>query len=213
MNNFHLSGTQKTSWNKGKIMPQPALILASASPYRRALLARLNIPYTCVDPDIDESYQAGETATDLVRRLATQKAMQVAASYPAAIIIGSDQIAVCDQEILTKPGDHATAVKQLQKLSGNTVIFHTGLCVMNTTSNTVQVDNIQVNVKFRSLALDEIDRYLQAEKPYDCVGSFKSEGYGITLVDDIQGHDQTALIGLPLIRLCTMLRDEKLNLP
>ena len=194
-------------------MSQPPLILASSSPYRRELLARLNLPFTCAKPDINETRKAEESAIDLARRLATQKALRVADKYPAAIIIGSDQVAMSGQEILAKPGDHASAVKQLQKLSGKTVTFHTGLCVVNAASHNLQVDCIQIDVRFRPLEIDEINRYLLVENPYDCVGSFKSEGYGITLIDDIQGHDMTALVGLPMIRLCAMLRKEKYQLP
>lgn len=194
-------------------MSQLPLILASSSPYRRELLARLNIPFTCEDPDIDESQNTGESAVDLVRRLATRKALQVADKYPPAIIIGSDQVAMYGQEMLAKPGNHTLAVKQLLQLGGKTVIFHTGLCVLNSASHNLQVDCIQIKVRFRSLEEDEINRYLLMEKPYDCAGSFKSEGYGITLLEDFQGNDMTALIGLPMIRLCAMLRKEKFRLP
>lgn len=194
-------------------MSQPPLILASSSPYRRELLARLKLPFKCEKPDIDETRKPDESAIDLARRLATQKALRFADKYPAAIIIGSDQVAVSGRKILAKPGNHAAAVKQLQRLSGKTVIFHTGLCVVNAASQNLQVDCIPINVRFRSLEVDEINRYLLLEKPYDCAGSFKSEGYGITLVDEIQCSDITALIGLPLIRLCEMLREENLILP
>ena len=195
------------------IMPQIPLVLASSSPYRKELLARLNIAFICENPGIDETGKAGESANELVMRLATQKTMQIAEKFPASIIIGSDQVATAGQEILSKPGDHATAVKQLQKLAGKTAIFHTGLCVLNSASHNLQVDCIPVRVKFRDLDTEEINRYLLAEKPYDCAGSFKSEGYGITLLDSIEGHDMTALIGLPMIRLCEMLREENLKLP
>ena len=195
------------------IMPQLPLVLASSSPYRKGLLARLNIPFTCENPDINETGKTGESAQELVRRLANQKARRIAEKYPAAIIIGADQVVTAGQEILSKPGNHATAIKQLQKLGGKTVIFHTGLCVLNSASHNLQVDCIPVRVRFRVLDTDEINRYLLAEKPYDCAGSFKSEGYGITLLDDIEGHDMTALIGLPMIRLCEMLREEKFLLP
>ena len=194
-------------------MSRLPLVLASSSPYRRELLARLNLPFTCVNPDIDETRQADEPAVDLVRRLAARKALRVAEEYPAAIIIGSDQVATCGQDILSKPGEHTVAVKQLRELAGKNVLFYTGLCVLNSASEKLQVDCIQVNVKFRSLGTDEINRYLMAEKPYDCAGSFRSEGYGITLVDEIQCDDMTALIGLPMIRLCEMLREENLKLP
>ena len=194
-------------------MPQPPLILASSSPYRRELLARLNIPFTCENPDIDESQNTGETTVDLVRRLATQKARRVADKHPAAIIIGADQVAMSGKEILAKPGNHASALQQLQQLGGKTVLFYTGLCVLNAASHNLQVDCITINVTFRSLDLDAINRYLLVEKPYNCAGSFKSEGYGITLIEKIQGHDMTALVGLPLIRLCAMLREEKYQLP
>lgn len=189
------------------------IVLASSSPYRRMLLERLHISFRCYNPDIDETPLKGESPPALVRRLAREKAAAVARVYPGALVVGSDQVAVCGRKILNKPGDHERARAQLQQLSGHNVRFHTGLCVLNDNTGSVQVDAIPCQIKFRKLGLAEIERYLAAERPYDCAGSFKSEGLGITLLACMQGDDPTALIGLPLIRLCEMLRNEGLKLP
>ena len=195
--------------------PNPApLVLASASPYRRELLARLRLPFVWQSPEIDESPAPGEQPAALVVRLAEHKARAVATRHPASIIIGSDQVAVLtNDEILTKPGILANARKQLAKLSGREVVFHTGLCVFNAASDSIQTGCIPVAVKFRKLEPGEIDNYLDQEQPFDCAGSFKSEGLGISLLESISGSDPTALIGLPLIRLSEMLRLEGINLP
>lgn len=189
------------------------IVLASSSPYRRMLLQRLQLPFTCQDPDIDETPLKGESPVALVRRLARGKAAAVCTAYPGALVIGSDQVAVSGRNILNKPGDHEGARAQLLHLSGHKVQFHTGLCVWNGSTGSVQMDSVTFTVKFRKLVPAEIERYLAADRPYDCVGSFKSEGLGISLLAGMQGDDPTALIGLPLIRLCAMLRNEGLELP
>jgi septum formation protein len=194
-------------------MPAPALILASTSPYRRLLLERLGLPFSAVAPGVDETRSAREPATALVRRLARAKAQAVAARHPGALIIGSDQAAEREGEILGKPGDHAEAVRQLQAASGKYLKFHTGLCLWDSRSGSCQEYVDQTRVMFRPLTTGEIERYLQVEKPYDCAGSFKSEGLGITLFQAIESDDPTALIGLPLIALCRMLRPAGFELP
>ncbi len=189
------------------------LILASSSPYRRSLLQRLEIPFESESPDVDESELEGETPTDLVLRLAEIKAAAIAPAFPESLIIGSDQVAIADDEILSKPGNHENAITQLKKVSGKSIVFLTGLCVINTANNNIQKDCIRYTVHFRDLTEDEIERYLLQEKPYDCVGSFKSEAYGVSLMQRMEGDDPTSLIGLPLIRLSEMLRNEGLNIP
>lgn len=192
---------------------QPTLVLASSSAYRRGLLSRLQIPFTWENPDINEAKINHESATDMVIRLAREKAKKIACDYPSSIIIGSDQVALLHDEILTKPGNYQNAVIQLQNCSNQSVIFKTGICVMNTANVTEQADCISFIVKFRKLESSEIDRYLEKEKPFNCAGSFKSEGLGISLIEYMQGDDPTALIGLPLIRLTEMLRCEGMMLP
>ncbi len=192
---------------------QPTLILASSSPYRRELLARLQVKFLCQSPVIDETALDGENAIALVMRLSEAKARKVAKSYPAAIVIGSDQVALLNNQILVKPGNHDKARQQLEQACGKNVIFNTGLCVFNATTGSVQIDCIPYSVKFRSLDVNEIERYLEKEKPYDCAGSFKSEGLGASLLEKMSGDDPTALIGLPLIRLSQMLRNEGIALP
>jgi len=189
------------------------IVLASSSPYRRMLLERLHLSFKCHGPDIDETPLKGESPVALVKRLAREKAASASKAYPGALVIGSDQVAVCGRNILNKPGDHERARAQLQRLSGHNVRFHTGLCVLNGSTGSIHVDSITFKVKFRKLGLAEIERYLAAERPYDCAGSFKSEGLGISLLAGMQGDDPTALIGLPLIRLCEMLRNEGQELP
>lgn len=191
----------------------PAIILASSSPYRRALLQRLALPFSCATPAIDEQQQPGEQAVDLVCRLAREKAGAVAAHLDSGLIIGSDQVAVLDNRILGKPLSHERAMTQLARASGQTVVFHTGICVHNAETSRQQCESIATYVRFRQLQQEEIERYLQSEQPYDCAGSFKSEGLGISLLEKINGDDTTALIGLPLIRLAAMLRNEGVILP
>jgi septum formation protein len=189
-----------------------ALVLASTSPYRRELLQRLEIPFTTAAPDVDESPLPGETPAELVQRLSESKARAVGKTR-AGLIIGSDQVATTGNDILGKPGNHERAVKQLQQLAGNTVTFHTGLCLLDSTRDTVQIDVVPFSVEFRQLSTAQIERYLRREQPYNCAGSFKSESLGITLFTRMRGDDPTALIGLPLIRLTDMLAAAGITLP
>lgn len=181
------------------------LILASTSPFRRDLLARLGLPFTVQAPDADETPQPGEDAPVLVARLATRKAQTVARHHPAALIIGSDQAAVLDDQIIGKPGDHERAMAQLRRASGRTVTFYTGLCLLDSTSGQQQVAVELFRVVFRTLTEPRIESYLRREQPYQCAGSFKSEGLGIALFERLEGDDPSSLIGLPLIRLTRML--------
>ncbi len=181
------------------------LILASTSPFRRDLLARLALPFMAQAPEVDETRLPGETAPELVARLAERKAAAVARQEPAALIIGSDQVAVLDGAIIGKPGDHQRAVAQLQQASGRTVVFHTGLCLLDSASGERQIAVEEFRVAFRVLTPAMIERYLRREQPYQCAGSFKSEGMGIALFERLEGDDPTSLIGLPLIRLTRML--------
>ena len=190
----------------------PAVTLASSSPFRKELLERLGIPFVTAAPDVDETPLANETAEALVRRLSEDKARAIAARY-RGLIIGSDQVATTDNNILGKPGTHERAFAQLQNLSGKRVTFQTGLCLLNTGTDETQVDVIPYIVKFRQVGDDQIERYLQQEQPYNCAGSFKSEGLGITLFEYMEGVDPTALIGLPLIRLTSMLAQAGILLP
>lgn len=190
-----------------------SLVLASSSPYRRQLLQRLGLDFQSCSPAINESRKEGETAEDFVARLALEKARCMANEYPGAVIIGSDQVAILADEILTKPEDHYRAVAQLEKLSGREVCFLTGVCVLNAKSGREQSGVVSCYVSFRMLEGEEIERYLRAEKPYDCAGSFKSEGLGISLLRSMRCDDPTSLIGLPLIRLAGMLRKEGISVP
>lgn len=194
-------------------MSQPALILASTSAYRRTSLQRLGIPFACFAPDVDEARLDQETAPALVQRLSRAKAEAVAARHPGALVIGSDQAAELDGKILGKPGDHARARAQLQAASGKIMVFHTGLCLFDTVRG-LRHEYVDVTrVHFRTLRSAEVERYLQAERPYDCAGSFKSEGLGISLFQAIESGDPTALVGLPLIALCRFLREAGWHLP
>lgn len=181
------------------------LVLASSSPYRRTLLDKLQLPYRCHSPDIDESPLPGETPQQLVMRLAEKKARAVATIYPDAIIIGSDQVAVINENIIGKPGNRENAIQQLQQASGKRVTFLTGLTVLNTSNNSIQTETIPFHVHFRLLNKQMIENYIDKESPLDCAGSFKSEGLGIVLFEKLEGDDPNALIGLPLIRLTSML--------
>lgn len=181
------------------------LVLASTSRYRRELLARLGLPFTTCAPDCDETPLPGEAPAVLVERLARAKAASVAAREPHALVIGSDQVAVLDGAILGKPGDHARAVAQLAAAAGRRVEFLTGLCLHDGVSGRVQCDVVPYAVEFRALTATQIEAYLRHEQPYDCAGSFKSEGLGIALFERLDGDDPNALIGLPLIRLVRML--------
>ena len=182
------------------------LILASTSPYRRELLSRLRLPFDVVAPEVDETPLARELPRDLANRLALAKARAVARQHPHAVVIGSDQVADLDGEPLGKPGTHDRAVAQLQRMRGKTVVFQTALAVVCLDSGFEQLDLAPVSVRFRDLTDAEIEPYLQAEKPYDCAGSAKSEGLGIALLESIDSDDPTALVGLPLIRTCRMIR-------
>lgn len=194
-------------------MSQPELVLASTSPFRRELLERLAIDFQCDSPDCDETPVPGESPQAMVQRLAEAKARSVADRYPAALVIGSDQCAELDGKILGKPGGFDTAFEQLKNASGRTVRFHTGLCLINSENRDLQVEDVLFDVEFRNLGDGEITRYLEKEQPYNCAGSFKSEGLGITLFERLRGDDPTALIGLPLIALCRMLRNQGVELP
>ncbi len=182
------------------------LILGSTSPYRRELLQRLHLPFEVVPPQVDETPNPNESPRDLACRLALAKAQAVAALHPHAVVIGSDQVADLAGEPLGKPGTHARATEQLRRMRGQTVVFQTALAVVCADTGFAQVDLAQVNVKFRDLSDAEIEAYLLAETPYDCAGSAKSEGLGIALLDAIDSDDPTALVGLPLIRTCRMIR-------
>lgn len=184
------------------------LVLASTSRYRQELLARLRVPFETVAPDVDETARPGEAPPVLVRRLAEAKARAVAGRFPDALVIGSDQVAAVGDEILGKPGTHERAVAQLRKISGRDVVFHTGLCLLNTANGRVQLDLVPFPVRFRPMDEAFIERYLAREPAYDCAGAFKSEGLGIALCDGFAGNDPTALVGLPLIRLVRMLEAE-----
>ncbi len=188
------------------------LVLASTSPFRKQLLQRLGLPFDTVAPDADETAQDGETPPALVQRLAQLKAQAVGAARQG-LINGSDQVASTGNDILGKPGTYENAVAQLAFLSGKRVSFYTGICLLNSASGGLQVDMVPFHVQFRNLAGEQIERYLRAEQPYNCAGSFKSEGLGITLFERMEGEDPTALIGLPLIRLTSMLANEGLVLP
>lgn len=188
------------------------LVLASTSPYRRELLGRLGLDFAIAAPAVDESRLPDESPEQLVRRLAEAKARAVAAQFPAALIIGSDQVAVLEGEVLGKPGDHANAVRQLTAASGKRVTFLTGLCLYNSGSDHCQVDVVPYTVEFRPLNAVQIENYLKHEQPYNCAGSFKSEGLGIALFQRMAGEDPSALIGLPLIRLTGMLATAGLDI-
>ncbi|MFN3580531.1 MAG: Maf family protein [Pseudomonas sp.] len=189
------------------------LILASSSPYRRSLLERIGLPFDCAAPEIDETPLPGEDPVTLTQRLALSKAQALADAFPQHLIIGSDQVLLLDGLPVSKPGSHAAAREQLRRSSGQTLVFTTSVCLLNTASGEHQLVSDPFEVVFRSLSEDCIERYLQREKPYDCAGSFKSEGLGITLFHALRGEDPNSLIGLPLIRLCDMLIKEGVQLP
>lgn len=189
-------------------MQQTRLILASSSPFRRELLSRLHLPFDSLSPDIDESHWVNESPSDYVQRLAAEKTRVIADVHPDAVIIGSDQCAYLDGEILGKPGSHENALRQLQKARGKEVLFYTGVSVQRASSGFLDVDCVEFRVGFRAALSDnQLAHYLEVEKPYGCAGSFKSEGYGVSLFSYLSGSDPTALIGLPLIRLIAMLED------
>lgn len=189
------------------MMAQRPLVLGSTSPFRRELLERLGLPFTTAAPEVDETPQPGETPEHLVHRLAEAKARAVAGAHPDALIIGSDQVAVIDGRILGKPGDHDRAMEQLRAASGRAVTFLTGLCLLDAADGGAQTEVVPFTVHFRALSDPQIDGYLRREQPYNCAGSFKSEGLGIALFERLEGDDPNALIGLPLIRLVAMLEN------
>jgi septum formation protein len=186
----------------------PPLVLASTSLYRRELLARLRLPFQVAAPEVEEAALAGEHARDTALRLAQAKARAVAPRFPQALVIGSDQVAALDGEHLGKPGGHDRAVAQLKAMRGKTVLFHSALALLNAASGAVQTAEVPTAVRFRDYSDGEIERYLEIERPYDCSGSAKIEGLGIVLVERVSGDDPSALIGLPLVSLSAMLRNE-----
>jgi MAF protein len=188
------------------------LILASTSPFRRELLGRLGVAFETASPDVDESRRENESAIALVKRLSEAKARAIGASQQG-LVIGSDQVATLGETVLGKPGSHERAMEQLRQLSGQSVIFQTGLCLLDTGNDTQQLDVIPFTVHFRELDDAQIDRYLRHDQPYNCAGSFKSEGLGITLFERMEGDDPSALIGLPLIRLTAMLEKAGVFIP
>ena len=182
------------------------LVLGSTSRYRRELLERLQIPFDVVAPDVDETQLPGEAPRALAERLALAKAHAVARAFPGAVVIGSDQVADLNGQALGKPGNHGRAVLQLRQMRGQTVVFQTAVAVVCLETGFEQRSLAAVRVRFRDLSDEEIENYLRAEQPYDCAGSAKSEGLGIALLSSIENDDPTALIGLPLIRTCTLLK-------
>lgn len=189
------------------------LLLASSSPYRRELLDRLRLPFVCASPEIDESRRPDEPALVLVQRLAQEKAQALAARFPGHLIIGCDQVAVLDDQVIGKPHTFERALEQLSASSGRSVSFLTGLALLNSDTGKCQVDCVRFTVHMRDLDRAAISRYLHAEQPYDCAGSFKAEGLGVSLFRATEGPDATSLIGLPLIRLVEMLINEGIQLP
>ena len=188
-------------------MPQdPPLILASTSRYRRELLERLRIPFQAMSPETDETPLPGEPPAQLAERLALAKARALATRFPGAVVIGADQVADVDGVALGKPGTHERAVEQLRAMSGRAIVFQTALAVVRASTGFAQVQRAPVRVRFRTLSDAEIEFYLRTEQPYDCAGSAKCETLGIALLDAIESDDPTALIGLPLIRTCALLR-------
>jgi septum formation protein len=189
-----------------------ALILGSTSPYRRELLERLRLPFEVQRPEVDETPLDGETPVALAQRLAMAKAQAVAQRFPQAIVIGSDQVADLHGEPLGKPGNHANAVKQLQRMRGQTVVFQTAVAVVCQATGFAQCELAQVKVVFRDFSDESLEHYLHTEQPYDCAGSAKSEGLGIVLLARIDNQDPTALVGLPLLLTCRLLRAAGLSL-
>ncbi|MFZ2988162.1 Maf family nucleotide pyrophosphatase [Ideonella sp.] len=189
----------------------PLLILGSTSRYRRELLERLRLPFEVCAPAVDETPHPGEAPAALAQRLALAKALAVSAIHPAAIVIGSDQVADVDGEPVGKPGNHQNAVAQLKRMSGRSIVFQTAVAVVNPARTFAEVRLAAVRVQFRHLSAEEIEHYLRLEQPYDCAGSAKCETLGIALLEAIESDDPTALIGLPLIRTAALLRDAGLD--
>ncbi|BBB26203.1 Maf family protein [Amphritea japonica] len=187
------------------------LILASSSPFRKEILNKLNLTYKAISPDVDETPLDTEIPIDYVARLSQAKAKALQADHPTALIIGSDQTAVINGEIIGKPGDYNNAFKQLSDASGQKITFYTGLTLLNASTGMLDTDVIPFHVHFRILTPSMIEHYLKAEQPYNCAGSFKSEGLGIALFEKLEGDDPNSLIGLPLIRLIRMLEEQGIN--
>ena len=190
---------------------KPTIVLASTSSYRRELLARLGLPFEVASPRVDETALPNEAPQDTAGRLAEAKARAVAAHFPLALVIGSDQVAVLENMTLGKPGDHATALRQLKAMRGKTVVFHTALCLCNSASGHAQTRIVPYYVRFRDYSDAQIESYLRREQPYDCAGSARSEGLGIALIAEMRGDDPNALVGLPLIALTEMLAAQGVN--
>jgi septum formation protein len=188
------------------------LILASTSPYRRELLQRLGMPFQCISPDVDETALPDEQPQDLARRLALQKAQAVSPRYPESLVIGSDQVAALDGKLLGKPGTHSAAFEQLRSCSDREVLFFTGVALVCASSGLASTHVEPFTVRFRALHDAQIESYLRREEPYDCAGSFKCEGLGIVLFEQLSGNDPTSLQGLPLIALTTMLLNSGINI-
>ncbi len=192
-------------------MHRPPLILASTSPFRRELLARLGLPFETDNPNVDEELLPGEAPETASLRLAELKARAVASSHPDSLIIGSDQVAILDGRAFGKPGNHENAVRQLRSIRGRQVNFFTGLCLLDARTGKAHCRGVPTLVTFRDLTDQEIESYLRRERPYNCAGSAKAEGLGIALIARIEGEDPNALIGLPLIALCDLLRIENVS--
>lgn len=193
--------------------PHLPLVLASSSPTRRELLARLGLPFECCSPQVDEAALPGETPAAQAQRLAHAKATAVTQGYPAHLIIGSDQVAVVGGRVLGKPGDRARAAEQLAFAVGRVMVFQTALCLLDSTTGRAAVRLVPFEVELRRLGAADIERYLDAEQPFGCAGSLRSEGLGVTLCERMTGDDPTALLGLPLIALCDLLRAQGVPLP
>jgi septum formation protein len=191
----------------------PSIVLASTSPFRRDLLGRLQLPFEAVAPETDESTLPSEHPAATAERLSAAKARAVVERYPNALIIGSDQVAYSGETRFGKPGTRQNAIAQLRAMSGKAVIFHTGLCLLNSASGRIHLRGVPTEVRFRELSDAEINRYLDKEDALNCAGSARSEGLGISLLEYMRGDDPNALVGLPLIALCDMLRAEGVDLP
>ena len=191
----------------------PALVLASSSAYRRALLERLGLPFTVAAPHVDESPLAGETPAATALRLSEWKARAVAVDSHGALVIGSDQVASLEGRPVGKPGHHDAALAQLRAMRGRAVEFHTALCLLDTRSGTMQIENVPTRVEFRDFSDEQAERYLEIDRPYDCAGSAKVEALGIALLARVESADPTALIGLPLIALVRMLERAGVRVP
>lgn len=193
--------------------PNREIVLASSSAYRKSLIARLGLDCTSVAPEIEESPLTGEAPVATATRLAQAKARKIASARPSALVIGSDQVALLEDRILGKPGSHEAAFRQLRAMSGKTAVFHTAVCLYDAAGDEMQCASVPTTVRMRELSDDAIERYLQQDRPYDCAGSAKIEALGIALVEKVESDDPTALIGLPLITLVTMLKRAGIALP